>query len=92
MDREVTVGGSTWIVQPDQVQMLNSLFVLVLIPTFDRVIYPLLRRMGLSMRPVRPRGPRSPRFLSPRGSRSESREAPRVGEPHSSNAWALAWF
>ena len=54
MDREVTVGGSTWIVKPDQMQMFNSIFVLLLIPTFDRLVYPLLRRLGLRMRPVRP--------------------------------------
>jgi len=56
MDREVTVGGSTWTVKPDQMQMFNSVFVLLLIPTFDRVVYPLLRRVGLPMRPLQRMG------------------------------------
>lgn len=34
-------------IQPDQMQMINSLFILVLIPFFDVVVYPLLSKIGI---------------------------------------------
>lgn len=39
-------------IQPDQMQMINSLFILILIPFFDVVVYPLLNKIGLRQ-PVR---------------------------------------
>eukprot|EP01116_Phalansterium_solitarium_P018311 TRINITY_DN4815_c0_g1_i1.p1 TRINITY_DN4815_c0_g1~~TRINITY_DN4815_c0_g1_i1.p1 ORF type:complete len:637 (+),score=222.22 TRINITY_DN4815_c0_g1_i1:130-2040(+) len=49
MDR--SLGGPT--ITPDQVPMLNPLFVMVLIPLFDYVIYPFCRRMKINLRPLR---------------------------------------
>lgn len=34
-------------IQPDQMQMINSLFILVLIPFFDVVVYPVLSKIGI---------------------------------------------
>jgi dipeptide/tripeptide permease len=34
-----------WEIQPDQMPTLNALFVVLLIPVFDRFLYPLLRRL-----------------------------------------------
>lgn len=33
--------------KPDQMQMLNPLLVLIMIPLFELAVYPMLRRMGL---------------------------------------------
>jgi hypothetical protein len=34
----------SWIIKPDQMQLLNPAFILILIPTFDRLIYPFLNK------------------------------------------------
>ena len=36
-----------FIVKPDQVQALNPILILILIPLFDKIIYPLLDRCGI---------------------------------------------
>eukprot|EP00471_Norrisiella_sphaerica_P001595 CAMPEP_0184484758 /NCGR_PEP_ID=MMETSP0113_2-20130426/6436_1 /TAXON_ID=91329 /ORGANISM="Norrisiella sphaerica, Strain BC52" /LENGTH=577 /DNA_ID=CAMNT_0026865883 /DNA_START=236 /DNA_END=1969 /DNA_ORIENTATION=+ len=36
---------------PDQMQMFNALLILILLPVFDRCIYPSLRRCGLPLKP-----------------------------------------
>lgn len=36
-----------WIVKPEQMQILNPVIVMVLIPLFDHVIYPTFKKCGL---------------------------------------------
>jgi len=38
--------------QPDQMQSLNAVLILVLIPVFQRFVYPTSRRMGLRCLPL----------------------------------------
>lgn len=40
------------VIQPDQMQAMNPVLILVMIPLFDQVIYPLLEKLGLSLRPI----------------------------------------
>jgi len=56
MSRELSVFGSTWIVKPDQMQVLNSFFCLALIPVFERLVYPFARRCGLPLPPLQRMG------------------------------------
>jgi len=44
------VGGST--IKPDQMQVANPLMILLLIPLFDKVIYPLFAKFGLLKKPL----------------------------------------
>ncbi|XP_055950985.1 peptide transporter family 2-like [Argiope bruennichi] len=58
--------GSTWILQsaemdgevggyqikPDQMQIINPIFILIFIPLFNSVIYPFLRKCGLCKMPL----------------------------------------
>lgn len=58
--------GSTWILQaskmrwsiwgitifPDQVQLLNPLFILILAPLFGYVVYPMFKKCGLLTKPL----------------------------------------
>lgn len=39
-------------VKPDQVQALNPILILVLIPLFDKIIYPLLDKCGILNKPL----------------------------------------
>ena len=39
-------------VKPDQVQALNPILILILIPLFDKIIYPLLDKCGLLNKPL----------------------------------------
>ena len=39
-------------VKPDQMQALNPILILVLIPVFDKIIYPLLDKCGLLNKPL----------------------------------------
>lgn len=41
------------VIQPDQMQAMNPVLILLLIPLFDQVIYPSLERLGFSLRPIR---------------------------------------
>lgn len=43
--------GSTTI-KPDQMQVINPILVLILIPLFDRVIYPTFAKFGLLVKPL----------------------------------------
>merc|ERR1719309_850654 len=43
--------GSTTI-KPDQMQVINPILVLILIPLFDRVIYPAFNKCGLLVKPL----------------------------------------
>ncbi|KAI5058534.1 hypothetical protein GOP47_0026704 [Adiantum capillus-veneris] len=40
------------VIQPDQMQAVNPVLILVMIPLFDQVVYPLLEKLGLSLRPI----------------------------------------
>jgi POT family proton-dependent oligopeptide transporter len=53
MDRRVSLGGLEYVVPPGQVQTLDALFVLALIPLFALVVYPALERRGLRLSPLR---------------------------------------
>jgi len=49
-----SVGG--WLVLPDQMQVVNPLLILTLIPFFQIVIYPTLAKVGLLKRPLQRMG------------------------------------
>ncbi|KAG8432145.1 hypothetical protein GDO86_016687, partial [Hymenochirus boettgeri] len=42
-----------FVLQPDQVQILNPLFILILIPVFDLGIYPLIGLCKINFKPIR---------------------------------------
>ena len=42
----------SYIIKPDQMQLANALFILVLIPVFDGIVYPLFNKIGLLKRPL----------------------------------------
>lgn len=37
----------SWIIKPDQLQVINPLLIVLLIPAFEYGIYPILRKVGL---------------------------------------------
>jgi len=37
-----------WIIKPDQIHLINPLFVLIFIPLFNAVVYPLLYKIGIN--------------------------------------------
>ncbi|XP_030643486.1 solute carrier family 15 member 1 [Chanos chanos] len=39
--------------QPDQMQTLNPILILTLVPIMDRIIYPLIKKCGLNFTPLR---------------------------------------
>ncbi|XP_053185159.1 solute carrier family 15 member 2 [Scomber japonicus] len=45
--------GGSFVVQPDQIQMLNALLILVFVPIFDLIIYPLVALCGINVTPLR---------------------------------------
>jgi len=42
----------SWIIKPDQMQLLNPAFILALIPTFDRFVYPFLSKFNILKKPL----------------------------------------
>lgn len=40
------------VIQPDQMQAINPVLILLMIPLFDQFVYPLLEKIGLSLRPI----------------------------------------
>jgi len=42
----------SWIIKPDQMQLLNPAFILILIPTFDRLVYPFLNKFNILKKPL----------------------------------------
>jgi len=44
--------GSIGKIKPDQMQVVNPLLILFLLPLFDRVIYPLFAKFGLLVKPL----------------------------------------
>ncbi|XP_026231342.1 solute carrier family 15 member 2 [Anabas testudineus] len=45
--------GDTFIIKPDQMQMLNALLILVFVPIFDLLIYPLVGLCRINITPLR---------------------------------------
>ncbi|XP_048455216.1 solute carrier family 15 member 2, partial [Rhincodon typus] len=42
-----------FVIQPDQMQTINALLIVIFIPTFDMGIYPLLRKCKINLTPLR---------------------------------------
>ena len=53
MERRVTLLGRDYLIPPGQMQTLDALFVLILIPLFTFVFYPGLERIGVRVTPLR---------------------------------------
>lgn len=45
--------GNTFTIKPDQMQMLNPLLILVFVPIFDFIVYPLIGLCRINMKPLR---------------------------------------
>ncbi|KAM7380071.1 hypothetical protein PAMP_003391 [Pampus punctatissimus] len=45
--------GNLFIIEPDQMQMLNALLILVFVPIFDLIIYPLVGLCRINVTPLR---------------------------------------
>uniref|UniRef100_A0A8K9V3T7 Solute carrier family 15 member 2 n=1 Tax=Oncorhynchus mykiss TaxID=8022 RepID=A0A8K9V3T7_ONCMY len=45
--------GSTFVLKPDQMQMLNALLILVFVPIFDMVVYPLIGLCRINLTPLK---------------------------------------
>ncbi|XP_074070721.1 solute carrier family 15 member 2-like isoform X2 [Macrotis lagotis] len=41
-----------FVIKPDQLQLLNPFLILILIPTFDFVIYPLMKTYRINLQPI----------------------------------------
>ena len=44
------IGG--WIIKPDQMQILNPIFIMILIPSFNRFVYPFLLKFNILKKPL----------------------------------------
>src|SRR3989442_1616979 len=42
----------SWTVKPDQMQVVNPLLILLLLPLFEAVLYPAFNKAGLLTRPL----------------------------------------
>ncbi|TDH06630.1 hypothetical protein EPR50_G00115270 [Perca flavescens] len=45
--------GDTFVIKPDQMQMLNALLILLFVPIFDLIIYPLVGLCRINITPLR---------------------------------------
>ncbi|XP_071197962.1 solute carrier family 15 member 2-like isoform X2 [Salvelinus alpinus] len=45
--------GSTFVLKPDQMQMLNALLILMFVPIFDVVVYPLIGLCRINLTPLK---------------------------------------
>ncbi|KAF1382850.1 hypothetical protein PFLUV_G00148090 [Perca fluviatilis] len=45
--------GNTFVIKPDQMQMLNALLILLFVPIFDLIIYPLVGLCRINITPLR---------------------------------------
>ncbi|XP_062862724.1 solute carrier family 15 member 1 [Trichomycterus rosablanca] len=43
----------TLVLQPDQMQTVNPIFILTLVPIMDRIVYPLIQKCGLNFTPLK---------------------------------------
>ena len=50
---DLHLGISDWTILPSQIQTVNAVFLLVLIPVFNYGLYPLVEKMGLKLTPLR---------------------------------------
>ncbi|XP_019961474.1 solute carrier family 15 member 2 isoform X2 [Paralichthys olivaceus] len=48
----MAVGGS-FVIKPDQMQMMNALLILLFVPIFDLIIYPLIRLCRIHLTPLK---------------------------------------
>ena len=46
------IGNNYYIIKPDQMQLLNPGFIVILIPLFDQIIYPYLSKFNLLKKPL----------------------------------------
>lgn len=37
-----------WVLKPDQMHLINPLFVCILIPIFNTLVYPILNKIGIN--------------------------------------------
>ncbi len=49
----INLGFVQFQILPEQMQVMNAIMILILIPVFERGIYPLLSRMGFHLRPLK---------------------------------------
>ena len=50
MGQNISMFGSEFEIKPDQMQALNPIFILALIPVFEGAVYPLMKKCGLPTR------------------------------------------
>ena len=43
------IGGDAFKIKPDQIQLANPIMILLLLPLFTNVIYPLIERCGIKV-------------------------------------------
>ncbi|KAK3569235.1 hypothetical protein QTP86_026520 [Hemibagrus guttatus] len=43
----------TLVLQPDQMQTVNPIFILTLVPIMDRIVYPLIKKCGFNFTPLK---------------------------------------
>lgn len=53
MDNKVYIGVGQFVVKPEQMQLVNALLILILIPLFDRIIYPFCSKIGHPFLPLK---------------------------------------
>ena len=44
------IGG--WIIKPDQMHFLNPILIMILIPSFNRFVYPFLSKFNILKKPL----------------------------------------
>jgi POT family proton-dependent oligopeptide transporter len=47
------LGVSDWTILPSQIQTVNAIFLLLLIPVFNYIVYPLVEKMGIKLTSLR---------------------------------------
>ncbi len=50
---DLHLGISDWTILPSQIQTVNAIFLLLLIPVFNYIIYPLVEKMGIRLTSLR---------------------------------------
>eukprot|EP00158_Paraphelidium_tribonemae_P007267 Partr_v1_DN28174_c0_g1_i2_m55502 putative solute carrier family 15 len=52
MNLDVPIFGAIWKIKADQMQIVNALLILVMIPLFQKGVYPLVNRLGIKSSPL----------------------------------------
>ena len=52
MNGRISLFGVTFNIKPEQMGVANAILILILIPIFDRIVYPLLAKVRLPLRPL----------------------------------------